>query len=80
MEFEKSLFRVHDRLLRGPVKTKRLIGCCETFFLVMIMWNLLNLITFHHLFINRNVELKNQMEETLKPYFYDQYLQLARDQ
>jgi len=73
MEFEKSIFRVHERLLQGSPKVKTFLAFTECLFFGLTVFNLVNLILFHRLFVDRNHELKTAIETQMKTYFYQQY-------
>lgn len=57
MEFERSIFRVHDKLLRGQEK-KRWLNNLQRFFLCMTIYSLMNFILYHKNFVNKNDILK----------------------
>ena len=72
MEFERSLFRVHERILRGKTP-KRIIWCLEVFFLLLTLFSLTALVMFHQSYVDKNDILKPAIEEQLKAYFYKNY-------
>ena len=72
MEFERSIFRVHDKLLRGP-RSKDILGTIEKVFLFLTIYSLVNFLMFHYLYVDKNDILKSAIEQQMKPYFYDQY-------
>lgn len=69
MEFERSVYRVHERCLRSP-STKKCLNFLLTAFVFNVIINLLCLVLFHSMFVNDNSILKRNIEEQLKPYFY----------
>ena len=62
MEFEKSIFRVHDRLLRGP-NVKKCLLYTECLFLILTIFSMTTFIVFHNLYIDKNDVLKPMIEE-----------------
>ena len=72
MEFERSIFRVHERVLKGP-RVYTFLSQCQTLFFVLFVLNLVNLLLYHHHFVGRNDILKPMIEEQMKGYFYRQY-------
>ena len=71
MEFERSIYRVHERLLKGA-NTKSCLNKLTIFFGVMTIFSLVNLCLFHSMFVDDNSVLKKAIEHQLKPYFYKQ--------
>jgi hypothetical protein len=57
MEFERSIFRVHDRLLKG-VEKKKYLEYAQKFFLALSAFSLLNFVIYHNLYVDRNDILK----------------------
>ena len=72
MEFERSIYRVYDRLLSGE-DTKKWLRRIKVVFLFFTLLALANLILFHYLYIGKRDFLKSQIEKQLKPYFYSEY-------
>ena len=66
MEFEKSLFRVHDRLLRGK-SSLTCIKRLQLWFLILTIFSLVNLCIMHSNFVDTRSILKTEMEQQLKP-------------
>lgn len=69
MEFERSIFRVHDKLLRGP-RSKALLTTIEKIFKFLTLLSLLNFLIMHNLYVDKNDILKPAIEQQMKPYFY----------
>ena len=57
MEFERSIFRVHDRLLRGLEK-KKYLDYAQKFFLALSAFSFLNFIIYHNMYVDKNDILK----------------------
>jgi hypothetical protein len=57
MEFERSIFRVHERLLRGQEKKKYLENFQKVFFGLTI-FSFLNFWMYHVSFVDKNDILK----------------------
>jgi|MGYP000032023451 hypothetical protein len=57
MEFEKSIFRVHERILKGPT-TKDWLKNLHILFLVLAIFSLVNLVVMHSLFVDDRSVLK----------------------
>jgi hypothetical protein len=72
MEFEKSIFRVHEKLLRGP-RSKPFIAGIEKVFGVLSVFSLVNFLIFHYLYIDSNDILKSAIETQMRPFFYEEY-------
>lgn len=72
MEFEKGIFRVYERILKsGPDHQKeRLTRCCKDTFLLLTIFSLLNLYTYHQASVGKFDTLKNAMETQMKESFY----------
>ncbi len=79
MEFERSIFRVHDRLLRGGDKVKNCLKNFLMIFFFLWMFSALNFLLYHFKFVNDSSILKPQMEQQLKAYFHDQYSNETRE-
>jgi hypothetical protein len=69
MEFERSIFRVHEKLLKGR-RTKDLLTIIERVFKFITLLSLLNFLLFHYNYVDKNDILKPAIETQLKPYFY----------
>ena len=75
MEFERSIYRVHERMLAG----QNVKPCLRGFKLTMLIFlavSIYNLFLFHGLFVGKRDFLKNEIEKQLKPYFYSEYEKL----
>lgn len=57
MEFEKSIYRVHERILKGPT-TKDWLKNLRILFLVLTLFSMVNLIVLHSLFVDDRSVLK----------------------
>jgi hypothetical protein len=75
MEFERSIYRVHDRILRGP-NTSSCLTKLTWFFFALTVFSIFNLYVLHTYYVDDNEVLKAAMEEQLKPYFYKEYAKL----
>ena len=71
MEFERSVFRVHERFLKGP-NVKSCLQKTYLFFLGMTVLSLVNFVIFHNMFVSNHTALKQQIENQLKPFFWKQ--------
>ena len=57
MEFERSIFRVHDRLLRGAEKKQYLV-IAQKVFMWLTAISMMHFLIYHHLFVDKNDILK----------------------
>ena len=76
MEFERSIFRVHERVLQGP-EAKKWLARLLWFFAILTLYSIANLVLFHSTFVKDRSVLVPAIEEQLKPYFYQEYEKLA---
>ena len=70
MEFERSIFRVHDRMMRGN-SSQKLFTILVRVFSVFTVTSLCNFLIFHNLYVDKNDILKSAIEQQMKPYFYE---------
>lgn len=69
MEFERSVFRVHERFLKGP-KVRSCLEKATFFFAVMTAFTLFNFVVYHWMYVSSNTVLREQIEIQLKPFFW----------
>lgn len=72
MEFERSIFRVHEKMLKQQ-NCKKCLHRTQIVFGVLTVFSIFNLLMMHGVYVHKRDVLKDQIEEQLKPYFYKQY-------
>ena len=72
MEFERSMFRIHEKLLKGP-RNKKVLFCLEGLCGVLTLASLACLLISHFMFVNKSDILKPAIETQLNAYFHKLY-------
>ena len=61
MEFERSLYRIHERMLQGS-GTKKCLNVHLGVLAVFFVYAVLNFLTYHKLYVNKSDILKHAFE------------------
>ena len=72
MEFERQLFRVHERLLKLRGASTCLLMTQIVFFTLTVFF-LMNFYLSHATLVNKNHILREQMESQLQIFFHHEY-------
>lgn len=62
MEFERSIFRVHDKMLKQQ-NCKKCLDRGRLAFTVLTVFSIFNLLMMHGMYVHKRDVLKDQMEE-----------------
>jgi uncharacterized membrane protein len=69
MEFERSMFRVHEKLLKGN-KQKCFLWFLQLVFFLFTVFSFVTLSLYHRLYVDSNSILKPQIEDQLRAYLH----------